>query len=157
MGNGAAGKFTDLIVRFFCLTIFLFDEAPWIMAAALKPWGGNTLGPNPVSLAAPAALQGQQFKDWLRQNWYYKARELSATRLFAVCMYNYIDNQTVVCGYLANAAYRSISSNTSPAAVSRITGSILFRQSIVAIYRCECGPTFTTCSRPTTIPGTRTA
>ncbi len=94
----------------------------WIMVAALS-YGGGTLSAQTLPPAAPAALQGQQLKDWLRQNWYEGKRvELSYT-VARGRMYNYIDNQDgrVVCVYSGYTESVPLDSgNTNPAVVSRI-------------------------------------
>ncbi|WP_206780456.1 endonuclease [Hymenobacter amundsenii] len=92
------------------------------MVSALS-YGGGTLSAQTLPPAAPAALQGQQLKDWLRQNWYDGKRVELSYSVARGRMYNYIDNQDgrVVCVYSGYTETVPLdSSNTSPAVVSRI-------------------------------------
>jgi endonuclease I len=94
----------------------------WMLGTAL---GLSALGATAQSLPAapPATLQGQDLKDWLRQNWYDGRRVVLSYNDARGKMYNYIDNQSgrVVCvysGYAENV--RLDSSSTSTGVVDRI-------------------------------------
>ncbi|WP_426490963.1 endonuclease [Hymenobacter sp. 102] len=94
----------------------------WMLGAALSL---SALGATAQTLPAapPANLQGQNLKDWLRQNWYDGKRVVLSYNDARGRMYNYIDNQNgrVVCvysGYTENV--RLDSSSTSTGVVNRI-------------------------------------
>lgn len=73
--------------------------------------------------AAPVALQGQDLKTWLRQNWYDGKRIELSYNVARGKMYNYVDNQNgkVVCVYSGYTETTPLdSSNTNPGVVSRI-------------------------------------
>ncbi|WP_045687757.1 endonuclease [Hymenobacter sp. AT01-02] len=94
----------------------------WMLAAALGLHNVATTAQT-MPAAPPTSLQGQQLKDWLRENWYDNKRmELSYSEARGR-MYNFVDNQNgrVVCvysGYTENTPLDS--TNTSPSVVNDI-------------------------------------
>ncbi|UPL50160.1 endonuclease [Hymenobacter sublimis] len=92
----------------------------WLLAFSLSLGAvvAQTLPPAP-----PTALQGQDLKDWLRQNWYDGRRIELSYNAARGKMYNYIDNQNgrVVCVYSGYTELTPLdSSSTNPGVVSRI-------------------------------------
>ncbi|MBX0290484.1 endonuclease [Hymenobacter sp. HSC-4F20] len=88
------------------------------LALSVSAAVAQTLPPAP-----PIALQGNDLKAWLRQNWYDGKRIELSYNVARGKMYNYVDNQDgkVVCvysGYTENTPLDS--SNTSPGVVTRI-------------------------------------
>ncbi|MCA8829397.1 endonuclease [Hymenobacter pini] len=94
----------------------------WVLGAALS-LGALTASAQTLPPAPPTNLQGQNLKDWLRQNWYDGKRVVLSYNDARGKMYNYVDNQNgrVVCvysGYTENV--RLDSSSTSTGGVTRI-------------------------------------
>ncbi|MFD2785243.1 endonuclease [Hymenobacter rubripertinctus] len=93
------------------------------MLAVVLSFGLATATAQTLPAAPATSLQGQNLKDWLRQNWYDGKRvELSYSAARGK-MYNYVDNQSgrVVCVYSGyTETVKLDSSNTSPGVVSRI-------------------------------------
>lgn len=93
------------------------------MLTAVLSVGLGTAAAQTLPQAPPTALQGQNLKDWLRQNWYDGKRVVLDYGTARGRMYNYVDNQngTLECVYSGyTESVKLDSSNTSPNVVSRI-------------------------------------
>ncbi|SET56903.1 endonuclease [Hymenobacter actinosclerus] len=96
----------------------------WILTAVLCVGGGlETASAQIMPTAPPTSLQGQNLKDWLRQNWYDGKRVELDYGTARGKMYNYVDNQDgkLVCVYSGyTETVKLDSTNTSTGVVKQI-------------------------------------
>lgn len=91
--------------------------------AGLLPLAATAQVIPPLPAPAPANLQGEALRTWLRQNWYDPYRTVLDYGTARGKMYNYVDNfdNKVTCvysGYAENVTFSA--TNTSPAVVTRL-------------------------------------
>ncbi|WP_083937741.1 endonuclease [Hymenobacter aerophilus] len=94
----------------------------WILTAVLFA-GLGTASAQTLPAAPPTSLQGQNLKDWLRENWYDGKRVVLDYGTARGKMYNYVDNQDgkLVCVYSGyTETVKLDSSNTSTGVVKQI-------------------------------------